>query len=60
MGIVDLHDNKEPVRDMGGVYSARLFAKVSSFKSLKKKKLSFMKYFDGREERFVDKSHEHE
>ncbi|XP_067032540.1 arylsulfatase B-like [Acropora muricata] len=27
MGVVDLHDNKEPVRDMGGVYSARLFAK---------------------------------
>ncbi|KAK2573435.1 Arylsulfatase B [Acropora cervicornis] len=27
MGVVDLHDNKEPVRDMGGVNSARLFAK---------------------------------
>lgn len=27
-GIVDLHDNKEPVMDKGGVYSARLYAKV--------------------------------
>ncbi|XP_068685139.1 arylsulfatase B-like [Montipora foliosa] len=27
MGIVDLHDNKDPVKNMGGVYYARLFAK---------------------------------
>ncbi|KAL9958325.1 hypothetical protein ACROYT_G035327 [Oculina patagonica] len=26
-GILDLHDNKEPVKDQGGVYSARLYAK---------------------------------
>lgn len=26
-GILDLHDNKEPVKDKGGLYSARLFAK---------------------------------
>jgi len=26
--ILDLHDNKEPVKDKGGVYSARLYAKV--------------------------------
>ncbi|XP_022795408.1 arylsulfatase B-like isoform X2 [Stylophora pistillata] len=25
-GLLDLHDNKEPVRDKGGFYSARLFA----------------------------------
>ena len=28
-GILDLHDNKEPVKDKGGLYSARLFAKVT-------------------------------
>ena len=28
-GILDLHDNKEPVKDKGGWYSARLFAKVT-------------------------------
>ena len=28
-GILDLHDNKDPVSDKGGVYSARLFAKVN-------------------------------
>ena len=28
-GILDLHDNKEPVKDKGGVYSARLYAKVT-------------------------------
>lgn len=27
-GILDLHDNKEPVKDKKGVYSARLYAKV--------------------------------
>ncbi|XP_078344679.1 arylsulfatase B-like isoform X2 [Oculina patagonica] len=26
-GILDLHDNKEPVKDKGGVYSSRLYAK---------------------------------
>ena len=26
--ILDLRDNKEPVKDKGGVYSARLYAKV--------------------------------
>ena len=62
MGVVDLHDNKEPVRDMGGVYSARLFAKVrwSSFKGLKKKRVSFMKCFESREEIFLGKRHEHQ
>ena len=30
--ILDLHDNKEPVKDKGGVYSARLYAKVNRFK----------------------------
>ena len=28
-GILDLHDNKKPVKDQGGVYSARLYAKVT-------------------------------
>ena len=28
-GILDLHHNKEPVKDKGGLYSARLFAKVT-------------------------------
>ena len=30
--ILDLHDNKEPVKDKEGVYSARLYAKVNYFK----------------------------
>ena len=31
-GILDLHENKEPVKDKGGFYSARLYAKVNRFK----------------------------
>jgi len=44
LGILDLRDNEKPVKVKGGVYSARLFAKVMILLNLSRGKLLCYKY----------------